>query len=78
MSELPRKPVGILGGTFDPVHTGHLVLATQCREQLALDTVWLVPCGTPPHKDSGELADAEARYRERMAQYQKPRVELFS
>ena len=53
--------LGVFGGAFDPVHTGHLVLATQCREQLALDAVWLVPCGTPPHKDPGELADAEAR-----------------
>lgn len=53
--------LGVFGGAFDPVHTGHLVLATECREQLALDTVWLVPCGTPPHKNPDELADGEAR-----------------
>lgn len=42
--------VGLLGGTFDPVHLGHLVLAEQCREQARLDEVWFVPAGTPPHK----------------------------
>ena len=53
--------LGVFGGAFDPVHTGHLVLASQCREQLALDAVWLVPSGSPPHKDPGDLADGETR-----------------
>ncbi|HCD01631.1 MAG TPA: nicotinic acid mononucleotide adenylyltransferase [Planctomycetaceae bacterium] len=53
--------LGVFGGAFDPVHTGHLVLASECRQQLALDAVWLVPSGSPPHKDPGGLADAGTR-----------------
>jgi nicotinate-nucleotide adenylyltransferase len=43
--------IGIFGGTFDPVHLGHLILAEQCRAQAALDEVWFVPGYSPPHKD---------------------------
>jgi len=42
--------IGVFGGTFDPVHLGHLILAEQCREQGRLDEVWFVPAGRPPHK----------------------------
>lgn len=42
--------VGIFGGTFDPVHMGHLAVAEQCREQAALDQVWFVPAPRPQHK----------------------------
>jgi len=42
--------VGIFGGTFDPVHLGHLILAEQCREQGRLDLVLFVPSARPPHK----------------------------
>jgi nicotinate-nucleotide adenylyltransferase len=42
--------VGIFGGTFDPVHLGHLVVAEQAREQGELDEVWFVPSARPPHK----------------------------
>ncbi len=42
--------VGIYGGTFDPVHFGHLVLAEQCREQGNLDQVWFIPAPRPPSK----------------------------
>src|SRR4051812_36715243 len=45
--------IGIFGGTFDPVHMGHLILAEQCREQARLDEVWFVPSAQPPHKDRG-------------------------
>jgi nicotinate-nucleotide adenylyltransferase len=47
--------IGIFGGTFDPVHLGHLVMAEQCREQAGLDQVWFVPAARPPHKPEGEL-----------------------
>ncbi len=42
--------LGLFGGTFDPIHLGHLILAESCREALALDRVWLVVAGVPPHK----------------------------
>jgi nicotinate-nucleotide adenylyltransferase len=42
--------IGVFGGTFDPVHLGHLILAEQCREQAALDQVWFLPSARPPHK----------------------------
>jgi len=42
--------VGIFGGTFDPVHYGHLIVAEQAREQGRLDQVWFVPSARPPHK----------------------------
>jgi nicotinate-nucleotide adenylyltransferase len=42
--------VGVFGGTFDPVHYGHLILAEQCREQGRLDEVLFVPASRPPHK----------------------------
>ena len=53
--------LGILGGSFDPVHLGHLVLADVCRERLKLDEVWFMPAGHPPHKTEIELAPAKAR-----------------
>ena len=42
--------IGVFGGTFDPVHQGHLIIAEQCREQAGLDEVWFVPAARPPHK----------------------------
>jgi len=51
---------GILGGTFDPVHNGHLDVATAGRMALALDRVWFLPCGMPPHRDTPS-ASAEHR-----------------
>jgi len=46
----PTERVGILGGTFDPVHVGHLQVAQQFRAHLGLDRVLLVPCGVPVHR----------------------------
>jgi nicotinate-nucleotide adenylyltransferase len=42
--------IGVFGGTFDPIHLGHLILAEQCREQAQLDQVLFVPAARPPHK----------------------------
>ena len=42
--------LGLFGGTFDPIHLGHLILAEQCREACGLDAVWFVVAGSPPHK----------------------------
>jgi nicotinate-nucleotide adenylyltransferase len=53
--------LGILGGTFDPVHYGHLLLAECCREQCRLDAVWFLPAATPPHKQDRTPTSAEHR-----------------
>lgn len=53
--------LGILGGTFNPVHLGHLLLAECAREQCALDQVWLMPTALPPHKSSRGLIDPRHR-----------------
>jgi nicotinate-nucleotide adenylyltransferase len=56
----PRR-VGVLGGTFDPPHIGHLIVASEARWQLDLDEVLLVPAREPPHKPGGTWAGAERR-----------------
>ena len=55
------RRVGILGGTFDPVHHGHLVVAEQVREALGLDRIVFVPAALPPHKLDEDLAPAVDR-----------------
>ncbi len=52
--------IGILGGSFDPVHCGHLRLALEARQELKLDEVRLIPCGIPPHR-APPRASAEQR-----------------
>lgn len=58
----PRR-IGIFGGTFDPIHIGHLILAEEAWFQLKLDRVYLVPAGDPPHKQHRRLAGVEHRIR---------------
>ena len=53
--------LGMFGGTFDPVHYGHLLLAECCREQCRLDAVWFLPAAVPPHKQDRELTPAGRR-----------------
>ena len=47
--------IGIMGGTFDPIHSGHLMLGRFARDLFALDEIWFMPNGTPPHKTSDSI-----------------------
>ncbi len=55
------KKVGIMGGTFNPIHNGHLILAQEAKEQFDLDEIWFLPSRRQPHKDSRELPEDEKR-----------------
>ena len=55
------KKIGIMGGTFDPVHKAHLALAEQAYRQFALDEVWMMPNGRPPHKRDHSQVDISHR-----------------
>lgn len=54
--------LGIMGGTFNPIHYGHLVTAEEAYSQFELDKVMFMPSGQPPHKEPGEALPAEDRY----------------
>lgn len=53
---------GIMGGSFDPIHYGHLMLAEQIRTQFHLDKVYFIPVGNAPHKAAGHMTDKMDRY----------------
>lgn len=57
------KRIGIMGGTFNPIHKGHLALANAAMREFVLDKVIFIPTGMPPHKALGEIIDKEHRYR---------------
>lgn len=56
-----EKAIGIMGGTFDPVHNAHLALARQAYHQFPLDEIWMLPNGNPPHKRDSRQADMKCR-----------------
>jgi nicotinate-nucleotide adenylyltransferase len=60
------KKVGLLGGTFDPVHNGHLAVANHVLDELCLDTIWFIPAALPPHKaghaDGQEISGFSHRF----------------
>ncbi|MDO5348474.1 MAG: nicotinate-nucleotide adenylyltransferase [Lachnospiraceae bacterium] len=53
--------IGIMGGTFDPIHNGHLMLGRQALEEYQLDQIWFMPSGQPPHKKDHPVTDADIR-----------------
>ena len=53
--------IGVFGGSFDPVHFGHLIAAECCREQAGLDRVLFMPAAVPPHKQDRKLSPAADR-----------------
>ena len=58
------KKIGILGGTFDPIHNGHLMMAEAACEEAALDELWFMPTGTPAYKkEIQRVTDGEHRAR---------------
>jgi nicotinate-nucleotide adenylyltransferase len=57
------RRLGILGGTFDPIHHGHLVAAQEAHQQLGLDQVLLLPAGSPPHKPHRPISAVHHRLR---------------
>lgn len=57
-----RRSIGIMGGTFDPIHYGHLVTAEVARYAFQLDHVVFLPSGRPPHKEGRRVSDGEHRY----------------
>jgi nicotinate-nucleotide adenylyltransferase len=61
-SALKNMRLGLLGGTFNPIHNGHLAIARQTREALGLDRILFIPTGDPPHKSHDNLAPAKHRY----------------
>lgn len=52
---------GLFGGTFDPIHYGHLITVEWVRSALALDRIILIPAGSPPHKDCGAISSGAHR-----------------
>jgi nicotinate-nucleotide adenylyltransferase len=54
-----EKRIGIFGGVFDPVQAGHKALAETAAAALKLDSLYIIPCGTPPHKPGPVLSGAD-------------------
>lgn len=55
------RRIGIMGGTFDPIHNGHIAVGRQAYQEYSLEEVWFMPSGHPPHKKDHAVTDAEDR-----------------
>lgn len=71
-----RKKIGIFGGTFDPVHIGHLRMALELKQQLGLDEMRLLPCHQPPHRDAPQVSSAQRAEMLRIALQDCPELQL--
>ncbi len=73
-----RRRIGIMGGTFDPIHMGHLILGEKAYEQLKLDKILFMPSGNPPHKKdrTGRASDEQRVEMVRRAISGNPHFEL--
>lgn len=70
--------IGILGGTFNPIHNGHLVLADEVRQKLALEKILFIPVYDPVHKEAKDLIPAAERFKMvKMAIRDNPRFEAL-
>jgi nicotinate-nucleotide adenylyltransferase len=58
----PSERLGLFGGSFDPIHNGHLAIARDVRERMKLSRILFIPTGDPPHKQNRSLAPASARF----------------
>ena len=56
-----NKKIGILGGSFDPIHNGHLAIAESAYRDFELDEIWLIPAGHSPNKDENKMTNARMR-----------------
>lgn len=56
-----NKKIGILGGSFDPIHNGHLSIAMSAYKDFNLDEIWLIPAGHSPNKDENKMTSAAVR-----------------
>jgi nicotinate-nucleotide adenylyltransferase len=57
------RRIGLLGGSFDPIHNGHINIAEAAYREFELDEVWFIPAGHSPNKDENSMTDAAHRYR---------------
>jgi len=71
-----RKKIGIFGGTFDPIHIGHLRMALELKLQLGLDEMRLLPCHKPPHRDAPQVDSAQRSEMLRIALQDCPELQL--
>lgn len=66
-----KQQIGLLGGTFDPVHKGHLAVAEHILHTLDLDTIWFIPAAIPPHKPEHNAGEQITAFQDRVAMLEK-------
>ena len=77
-TEVTRNRIGLLGGTFDPVHYGHLAVAEHVLHTLDLDSIWFIPAALPPHKDGHADGQNISSFTDRLAMLERAVAEYSS